>query len=111
MSYKIDKNVPIPEDVHSAGEKRATYPFADLEIGDSFFVEGKTTMTSTLNSASRRLGFKFASKVEVVNGVEGLRIWRTEGAVEVKKDAPRPRKRKAAATVEVPVPAGEAAAA
>lgn len=36
--YKIDKNVPLPKS--KSGPERK-YPFAEMEIGDSFLVEAK----------------------------------------------------------------------
>jgi hypothetical protein len=69
---KIDKNVPIPE-TSGAG---ALYPFAEMEVGDSFYVEGKTT-AQLQNSAShwrKRKGWKFRTRTED----KGARIWRVE---------------------------------
>lgn len=117
MSYKIEKNIPIPADALTASG-RTKYPFADMEIGDSFVVAGKEKMASTVNSAARRLGFKFVSKPERDDEgtVIGVRVWRVEGTTEVAPVDPdkpkRARKRKADAAevpnampeAEVPVP-------
>ena len=65
--YKIEKNIPIPN---------IKYPFAELEIGDSFYVEGGRNVTSAVRVAA----FTFAKKTNtsfVTRTVEnGVRIWR-----------------------------------
>lgn len=70
MSYKIEKDVPFPED--STGQ----YPFADMEVGDSFFAADKTAVQLS-NAAShwrKRKGWKFKTRTEE----GGARIWRKE---------------------------------
>lgn len=67
--FKIEKNVPLPG-------VAATYPFEQMEVGDSFFAEGKTA-NQLQNAAShwrKRKGWKFATRTEE----GGARIWRTE---------------------------------
>lgn len=70
---KIDKNKPMPE-------TRLTYPFRSMEVGDSFFVPGKTTraMAGAVAGARKRLGLKFAARTITENRVTGVRIWRVE---------------------------------
>lgn len=36
--YEIEKNIPIPTDRHRGGRGKPIYPFAKMEVGDSFFV-------------------------------------------------------------------------
>ena len=72
---KIDKNIPVPANAS------ARYPWAEMEVGDSFFVEDKENIysqQSSLSTAGRvwanahKNGSKFITrKVE-----KGLRIWR-----------------------------------
>ena len=66
---KIDKNVPMP----SAGK----YPFGDMDVGDSFFVAGKTAaqMGGTMHFRKPK---KFTTRTVTENGVKGIRIWRVE---------------------------------
>lgn len=75
MSFKIEKGVALPATVRSGG--KAKYPWNDMEIGDSFFVQGAKvetfyTLTATQNKkdASKRF---IARKVE-----DGVRVWRVE---------------------------------
>lgn len=67
--YKIDKDVPLP----SAAHGNAKYPFAQLKVGDSFFVEGlpSAARVAAYNS-SKRLGITLVSRREGT----GYRIWR-----------------------------------
>lgn len=71
MTIQIDKNVPLPDTKQSS-----TYPFADMEVGDSFFVEGATP-NKLQNAAShwrKKRNMKFAARREA----NGTRIWRIE---------------------------------
>jgi hypothetical protein len=79
VEIKIDKNVPLKP----KGSKRS-YPFAEMEVNDSFFVprDGKkiTNLTAQLssNAASyarcRDLDWKFTVRRDVE--ADGVRIWR-----------------------------------
>lgn len=67
---KIDKGVPVPEKM---GNK---YPFSEMEVGDSFYVDGATP-NQLQNAASywrKKAGYKFVARREN----EGARIWRIE---------------------------------
>lgn len=57
----IEKDVPLP----------AKYPFAAMEVGDSFTTNNHTAVAAA-SSYGRRNGMKFASRK---NG-SGYRIWR-----------------------------------
>jgi len=73
MEIKIEKNVPMPPRM-GPGIK-AKYPWKELEVGDSFFVNGgtKTTTISRLACHHAALtGRKFAVRTEG----EGARVWR-----------------------------------
>lgn len=73
--YRIENNVPIPK----PGQGRAKYPWAVLEIGQSFIVpceewEREQTMnslTSCRNNAQRG-NKRFALR----NVKDGVRVWR-----------------------------------
>lgn len=70
MIIKIDKNVDIPL------LERGRYPWAEMEIGDSFFIEGASQqqLSSSAHGWSLRRGakIKFRTKKEK----NGARIWR-----------------------------------
>lgn len=67
--YKIDKNIPLPKTA-------AKYPFADMDVGHSFYAKDKNA--STLYYAASK--FKKANHVDWKFTVKpegtGARIWR-----------------------------------
>jgi len=67
INLEVEKSVPLPE-----GKKR--YPYASMDIGDSFFVgAGKLQVVCNANyRASKRLGMQFIARKEP----EGIRVWR-----------------------------------
>jgi hypothetical protein len=68
---KVEKNVPLAPDARG----KAMYPWHEMEVGDSFFVPGKTAvqMSSSARNVSLRLGKKFSCRTTP----EGVRVWRT----------------------------------
>lgn len=75
MTFKIDDDVAIPA-VRGYSGSRETYPWSQLEVGQSFFVEGANlrSMSSTASHAGRRNGKKFMARA--ADG--GVRVWRYE---------------------------------
>ena len=80
MSFVIEQGVPVP-----AGRSR--YPFADMEVGDSFFVgvDSKETATKRIQSVraqagrfAKENGVKFSVRSVVEDEVPGVRCWRVE---------------------------------
>lgn len=98
--FKIEDAIPVPM-ISGRGRTGATYPFEQLEVGQSFFVEGeKTIAPSTISAATARYAVpaedgstktnKKGESVPVMvktriflgrkveeNGVKGVRVWRT----------------------------------
>jgi hypothetical protein len=79
---KIDKDIPLPEKVRG---RKAKYKFADMEIGDSFFIEGDGSIqVSILTCAKRHLPKRFTTQKATQAGSEqdlvrqGFRCWRVE---------------------------------
>jgi hypothetical protein len=75
MSFKIEDGYAIPAS-RQGNTRRAKYPWADLDIGQSFFVEGALlrSMSSTASHAGRRSGKKFIARA----AEGGVRVWRYE---------------------------------
>lgn len=75
--FRIDKDVPIPPS--RFGEKTPTYPFKDMDIGDSFFIPGGTAtrMSGSLANARTKYGHLYSTRQVEESGVKGVRIWRT----------------------------------
>lgn len=69
---QIEKDVPLIR----ARRKACKYPFADMVVGDSFFVANTTAATINVATyrAAKIYGFRFA--VRTVDG--GVRVWRVE---------------------------------
>jgi hypothetical protein len=83
-TMKIEKNVPIPDDVlrQSRTGQGSPWPFAKMDVGDYVFLEGerkrrdgkKTPVLTALHMHAYRNGKKFVS--QEADG--GLKVWRTE---------------------------------
>jgi len=88
MNYEIEKNIPFPKGKYS--KTFNNYPFADMEIGDSFFVlndknKGLQNLQSQVMSLAKsfiyhnnKTGWKFKSHQEKKDNFNGIRIWRLE---------------------------------
>ena len=70
MIAKIEKGVPIPDDVKG----RKKYPFSEMEIGDSFVCQNAHGNTYAY-SFSRLLGKKFIAR-KIESDRHAWRIWR-----------------------------------
>lgn len=72
MQIVIEKNIPAP-----AITRTRTYPFREMEIGDSFFVTA-TPVVNIHGCARRHRPKKFICRTVTENGVRGIRVWRVE---------------------------------
>lgn len=75
MTFKIEDGYAIPAE-RQPRTRRAKYPWNELEVGQSFFVDGARlrSMSSTASHAGRRLKRKF-----IVRSVDsGVRVWRLD---------------------------------
>ena len=76
MSYEIEKNVPMK---HKKDKERFTrkYPFADMDIGDSFKVEPenreRVRVASAVEGTRKGKRFKIA-----LDENDQIRCWRLE---------------------------------
>jgi hypothetical protein len=72
--YKIEKGVPIPDDLIQ--DLKRKYPFAELEVGDSFVVAGRD-MRKAMRAADqykrRHQGWSYRAK-RLDDGT--VRLWR-----------------------------------
>lgn len=73
---KIDKNIPIPAG-HNIGLRAGKYPFATMEVGDSFFIadEPRRVWTAAYGWGKRH-GAKFSMHACTEDAEDGARIWR-----------------------------------
>ena len=77
-TIRIDSDISLPSPKGGAGVVK--YPFRQLEVGQSFFVPGKTQadLSGSIGAARRAMGRKFATRRVTEDGVTGTRVWRLE---------------------------------
>lgn len=68
INVGLDKDVPLPE-------ARKRYPYKEMEVGDSFFVEGGgiQNICNQNYRTGKKLGRSFIARKEE----GGVRVWRT----------------------------------
>ncbi len=75
----IERGIPLPRKTPG---KPLKYPWRDMAVGSSIFIEGgEQARSAALSSASSRKrnlpeGFKLASRKAEKDGKKGFRIWR-----------------------------------
>jgi hypothetical protein len=78
-SIQIDKGVPIPAIGSRGGKPNLTALIRSLEVGDSFFITGKSLGLINSTAYQARIstpGLKITQRTITENGVEGIRVWR-----------------------------------
>jgi len=71
-AFKIDRGIPMP-----VLPARNLYPFAQMQIGDSFLVPMEAATRCRANFKHHR-PMRFTAHTVVENGTQGLRVWRLE---------------------------------
>lgn len=114
MPVQIEDNVPLPptqrfgRGPREGGSLVDKYPFASMEIGQSFFIPGTVgadkpmhrTFASVVSNANKKLYPRsFAIRADNSNGTAGARIWR-----EADLTAPRPQRARKASSQPEPQP-------
>lgn len=90
----IDKHIPMPNRASPANmgvelrvsaklDRKVIYPFADMDVTDSFFVPfgGRTSATVCAHRVTKARGWRFSvrnwmEKNEAGDNVVGIRVWR-----------------------------------
>lgn len=71
----IEKNIPMPE-----ARSKGRYPYADMQVGDSFYLETKGVdeigVARRLRGSSFLYGKKSGAKFSVRKMDDGFRVWR-----------------------------------
>lgn len=78
QQFIVEKNVPLP----TPRAPRNIYPFAKMEIGDSFLVPilkedmktKRSRITAAVTNGQKGTGHKFTSRYLEAEG--GIRVWR-----------------------------------
>lgn len=72
-AIKIEKNVPIPK---SHQGRRSAYPFASMQLGDSFLVRCRTPRDmNRVRSAAAIYAGKTGAKFKTRSVDGGIRVW------------------------------------
>ena len=91
----IIKKVPVSKTIRIVSGTQRKYPFADMKVGDMFFVPDKTknTLSPHVSTAGRALKMKFITRLsymtKIKNGwltatkttkdaVTGIGVWRVK---------------------------------
>lgn len=75
MTYKVEKNIPIPAVRHGGG-RPATYPFAELkEPGDSFFIPAADITPKRVQQAAAAYGRRHDISLTIRRVDGGVRVW------------------------------------
>ena len=77
--FEIVKDVPLPTKSASPA-KASKYPFADMVVGDMFFIPGKTknTFAAHASAVGKRMKMKFVTRIVTIGTETGIGCWRTE---------------------------------
>jgi len=73
MQIEVDKSVPLPEPKLGRPKK---YPFAEMEVGDSFFVPQEKVRSASKSASMYKAAHGGDFTRRSVEG--GVRIWRVE---------------------------------
>jgi len=87
LSYKIEKNIPIPPRSELRG-RRFVYPYIEMEVGDSISLalNGQTPrkrinmLRAAFKQHTEKYGGAFVLRIVEEDGVKRVRAWRTEEA-------------------------------
>lgn len=81
VKIKIDKKVPMPQG-RGGNALWETFPFDEMEVGDSFYVEGKKgpALSGIIQSYKRARWLKDKAELKFTcrSDAKGCRIWRTQ---------------------------------
>lgn len=73
MSYEIQKNVQLPP-VQRSGGRSSKYPFGEMTVGDSFFVDNVDP--KLVQQAAAAYGRRHNVKFETRRCDGGIRVWK-----------------------------------
>ena len=72
----VEDGVPMP-DLHQGAGRPRIYPFADMKVGQSVFVDGGK-LRGKEHGAARKHGQRHGKRFAVRTVDGGIRIWRVE---------------------------------
>lgn len=80
LVFLVDSNIPIPLKGKPPGGHMTKFPWASMQVGDSFFVPARShsSMAGTIASRESRAPHKYTSRLWTENSLAGIRVWRIE---------------------------------
>jgi hypothetical protein len=81
-SFRIEQNIPVPTIPRGAPPSPIKYPWAEMKIGDSFFVPlvDKTIITirGAINIDLKKFSNQTGNKIKITTRAidNGVRVWR-----------------------------------
>jgi hypothetical protein len=73
--YKVESNVPLPKKAASPGAP-TKYPFADMKVGQSFFVPEKDTSPKNVRASASLAQKRCKARFSVRTMKNGVRVFR-----------------------------------
>jgi len=71
--YQVEKEVPIPK-----ARQNSVYPFAEMNVGDSFFIANVDKLkAASIRACASTFGKKKGMKFSCRHVEGGVRVWRT----------------------------------
>lgn len=80
--FQVQQNVPLPKSQRGYRPGRRKYPFEDMDVGDMFFVPGKTknTLATHASTVGKELDRKFVTRLVVMREDDGVWVMANDGA-------------------------------
>jgi hypothetical protein len=74
----VERGIPLPRQ----GYRALKYPWAEMKVGDSFFVPcaiaSRGAVRASVSAARRKFRTDYIHAPASENGVSGTRVWRTK---------------------------------
>ena len=78
--FKIEKDIPLPPERRG---RRARYPFASMNPGESFLVADASEQLEAIRRAAHGYGQRSGKRFMVRLVSEGVRVWCAESKADV----------------------------
>lgn len=73
MNFKIEEDIKMPNT-----RSNSKYPFADLDVGHSFQMDGNNDQINALRTSACYYGSRNEKKFSVIKNDTGARCWRVK---------------------------------
>ena len=76
--FQLETGIPVPPRASFGSVRGSKYPFADMEVGESFLVPEDVKLTTIRSAIGAFNKNNKTVKFAVRNTDTGVRVWRTE---------------------------------